>query len=107
MKINVFRLIKSITRHFYLFFNGFFNSQVFVDQMNEDVVGITRHNPQTHDTVILVARTAFDWGKVHRWTPNLKHFPFGGHLEEVIFEMEFLQLTDQWNEGKIRDFPSK
>ncbi|PAV72197.1 hypothetical protein WR25_00028 isoform A [Diploscapter pachys] len=82
--------------HVWLALNGY--SQVFVDQMNEDVVGITRHNPQTHDTVILVARTAFDWGKVHRWTPDLKHFPFGGHLEEVIFEMEFLQLTDQWNE---------
>ena len=34
-------------------------SQLFVDQMSEDVVGVTRHCPQDHRSVVTVVSTAF------------------------------------------------
>lgn len=37
--------------------------KVYVDQINPDIVCVTRHNPVSHETVILIAYTAF-------WSPN-------------------------------------
>ncbi|CAJ0919676.1 unnamed protein product, partial [Mesorhabditis belari] len=66
-------------------------TQVFVDQMNTDVVGITRHNPETHQTVVLVAHTAF---KGPNGSPGLKWIPLGGSLQEVLFEMTFEKVAE-------------
>ncbi|KAK6035497.1 hypothetical protein COOONC_26998, partial [Cooperia oncophora] len=41
-------------------------TQVFVDQMSPDVVGITRHNPITHDTVVVVSHTAFNKHQINK-----------------------------------------
>ncbi|MFH4973467.1 hypothetical protein AB6A40_000176 [Gnathostoma spinigerum] len=60
--------------------------QVFVDQMNFDIVGITRHNPETHDTVILVAHTCFSQSAYCNDRPPVKNVEFKGHLDEIVFE---------------------
>lgn len=44
--------------HSRLYSEGF--SEIFVDQVDEDVLAITRHNPHTCRSIILVARTAFN-----------------------------------------------
>ncbi|XP_014244226.1 glycogen debranching enzyme [Cimex lectularius] len=45
--------------HYELAKQGF--SQVFVDQIDKDIVCVTRFNPNTLDSVVLVAYTAFKW----------------------------------------------
>ena len=44
--------------HFELGQKGF--NEVFVDQLDPDVVAITRHDPKSHQTLVLVAHTAFN-----------------------------------------------
>ncbi|RCN32381.1 glycogen debranching enzyme, partial [Ancylostoma caninum] len=72
-------------------------TQVFVDQMNFDVVGITRHNPVTHDTIVVVSHTAFNKQIIHRDRVHLRHIPIGGVLEEILFEMRMDQESPEPN----------
>ncbi|KJH49784.1 glycogen debranching enzyme [Dictyocaulus viviparus] len=70
-------------------------TQVFVDQMNYDIVGITRHNPVTHDTVVVISHTAFNKHQIHNGRVLVKQIPIGGVLEEILFEMRIIQETQE------------
>lgn len=79
--------------HSWLAVNGY--SQVFVDQMNSDIVGITRHNPHTHETVVVVSHTSFSKNYVNQ-PGGLKHIPIGGVLEKALFEMKLTETAREW-----------
>ncbi|XP_066584134.1 glycogen debranching enzyme isoform X2 [Prorops nasuta] len=63
-------------------------SQVFVDQMDTDIVAVTRHSPETHDSVVLVAFTAFQHPDPK--ASNLRRQPrplrVEGVVEEILLE---------------------
>ena len=49
--------------------------QVYVDKMNSDIVSVTRHNPISHQGVIMVVRTAFSEQAVDNDDPISMSFP--------------------------------
>ncbi|KAK6188701.1 hypothetical protein SNE40_004828 [Patella caerulea] len=62
-------------------------TQVYVDQLTSDTVSVTRHNPLSHDSIVLVARTAF----THPANPScpgqhIRPLVMQGTINEVIFE---------------------
>lgn len=76
--------------HFELGANGY--NQVFVDQVTEHVVTVTRHNPVTHQSVVLVAYTSFRPPSEVR-EANIRPLKVQGRLEEIIFEMQLKGKT--------------
>ncbi|KAB0795230.1 hypothetical protein PPYR_12069 [Photinus pyralis] len=63
-------------------------SQVYVDQVDEDIVTVTRHCPDTHESVILVAFTAFRHPNANAAVTqrSIKSLVVEGNLDEIILE---------------------
>lgn len=78
--------------HKYLGANGF--KEVYVDQMDEDIVAITRHNPITHESIVLVAHTAFSSGVDPNHVRIIKPVTVEGQLMEVVLEAKLVQQED-------------
>lgn len=59
--------------------------EIFVDQVNDDVLAITRHNPVDGRSIVLVARTAFSKqpGPCH-----IPAIPIQGKVSRIIFEAQ-------------------
>lgn len=49
--------------------------KIFVDQVNADIVAITRHNPLTHESVLLISHCCFSEFK---WTPECRGVDVAG-----------------------------
>ncbi|KAI7792667.1 putative glycogen debranching enzyme-like, partial [Triplophysa rosa] len=61
-------------------------TQVYVDQLDEDTVAVTRHCPSTHQSVVCVSRTAFKNPETHQYREHLAPLYIPGHIEEVVLE---------------------
>lgn len=70
--------------HFELASSGY--SQVFVDQMTADVVAVTRHNPETHQSVVLVAHTAFKHPSDDSQQGYIRPLVLDGQVTDVVLE---------------------
>ncbi|XP_053603151.1 glycogen debranching enzyme isoform X2 [Plodia interpunctella] len=67
-------------------------SEVYVDQMDADVVAVTRHNPKSRKSVILVAFTAFNAPDPADNGRYVKPLKFEGELEEILFEADLTHV---------------
>nr|XP_015838644.1 PREDICTED: glycogen debranching enzyme [Tribolium castaneum] len=79
--------------HFHLGAQGF--DQVYVDQMDPDVVAVTRHCPETHESYVLVAFTAFthppEGAEGHQRA--IKPLRVEGVLDEIVLEATLNQTN--------------
>ncbi|TSN03381.1 Glycogen debranching enzyme [Bagarius yarrelli] len=69
--------------------NGF--NQVFVDQVDEDIVAVTRHSPSSHQSVVAVCRTAFRNPKHHQYSREVPPMFIPGKIEEVVLEARTIE----------------
>ncbi|CAG2168340.1 unnamed protein product, partial [Oppiella nova] len=84
--------------HEWLAINGY--SHQFVDQRDTDTVAVTRHNPQTHESVVLVARTAFQKPSDPKASPYLPPLRIDGLIDKILFET---RMTGEPEDDFIRD----
>ncbi|XP_062509338.1 glycogen debranching enzyme-like [Corticium candelabrum] len=93
--------------HYQLGIDGY--NQVFVDQVTDHVIAVTRHRPSTHESVILVAHTVF-WHPPEDhlltetsrgYTPYIPPLCVQGKVEEVIFEAMLMKLNNDKLQYKI------
>ena len=78
----------------------FFLSQIYVDQVTEEIVAVTRHCPSTHQSMILMAHTAFwhpeEWAvptesKPHTHYAHVPPLTVPGVVKEVVLEARLIR----------------
>ncbi|XP_057653349.1 glycogen debranching enzyme isoform X2 [Diorhabda carinulata] len=87
--------------HFLLGKKGF--NQVYVDQMDTDIVAVTRHCPVTHQSYILVAFTAFGHPneEAASYQRGIKPLRFEGVLEEIVVEATLSHINHRSGGSKF------
>lgn len=70
--------------HFMLAREGY--DQVYVDQVDPNTVSVTRHKPQSHESVVLIARTAFQTPHNPNEQGHIRSIVIQGHIDKILFE---------------------
>lgn len=69
--------------------------KVYVDQMETDIVAVTRHNPRTHERIVLVAYTAFAYpDQYFKRSGGVKDLIFEGELKEIVVEAQLRPIDE-------------
>lgn len=79
--------------HDYLGANDF--SEVYVDQMDYDVVAVTRHCPLSHESFIMIAHTVFSKETDPNCLKGIKPLKVEGKFKEIVFETRLIKTDEK------------
>ncbi|ELV10507.1 Glycogen debranching enzyme [Tupaia chinensis] len=82
---------------------------VYVDQVDEDIVAVTRHSPSIHQSVVAVSRTAFRNPKTSFYSKEVPQMCIPGKIEEVVLEARTIERNTKpykKNEKSINGLPN-
>ncbi|XP_030750314.1 glycogen debranching enzyme isoform X2 [Sitophilus oryzae] len=81
-------------------------SQVYVDQIDPDIVAVTRHNPDTHSSYVLVAFTAFSHPDINagNYQRGIKPLRIEGVLDEIVLEASLSHINGASGASKFTKF---
>ena len=75
-------------------------SQIYVDQFDAETIVVTRHNPDTHNNIILIARTAFSHPSNHTHSNLYKPLAIPSKIQSILFEASLRRSQKQIAEFK-------
>lgn len=82
-------------------------SEIFVDQMDPNVVAITRQHPITRESFILIAHNSFSYPNDNAGPTGLRPLTFEGIFSEIHFEIDVERdLYAQLRNSKFKKDPS-
>ena len=79
--------------HKFLGINGF--RQAFVDQRDLSTIAVTRHNRVTHESYVLIARTAFTKQYDPKFTGYINPLHIEGKIESIVLEAKMYGKPDE------------
>ncbi|XP_059049795.1 glycogen debranching enzyme [Achroia grisella] len=71
------------------------HSELYVDQLDDHVLAVTRHHPHTRQSVIVVAHTAFSAPDPASDGRYVKPLRFEGEVEEILLEASLVHVDHE------------
>uniref|UniRef100_A0A915IDV4 4-alpha-glucanotransferase n=1 Tax=Romanomermis culicivorax TaxID=13658 RepID=A0A915IDV4_ROMCU len=83
-------------------------NEIYVDKMTDDVIAVTRHNPKTRQSVVIVASTCFSPQRIsadRAIYPKPLHI--AGSVDEILLEAKMVPLNGADPEGRPDPIPNE